>query len=102
MILGIPSAVRELSEHSENGFIPGNPKDYAAIIVEPNEPDHLEKLRKFCTEHGIVLIFDEIITGFRYGLGGAQELYRVTLSLATFGKAMANGMPISALVASAS
>jgi glutamate-1-semialdehyde aminotransferase len=55
-------------------------------------------LRRHCTKHGIVLIFDEIITGFRYELGGAQELYGVTPDLATFGKAMANGMPISALV----
>jgi glutamate-1-semialdehyde aminotransferase len=68
------------------------------MIVEPNDGDDLQELRDFCTKHGIVLIFDEIITGFRYDLGGAQKLYDVTPDLACFGKAMGNGMPISALV----
>ena len=49
-------------------------------------------------EHGALLIFDEMITGFRFALGGAQELFGVTPDLATFGKGMANGMPISAIV----
>lgn len=71
----------------------------AAVIIEPDgDPDFLLWLREFCTKHGIVLIFDEIITGFRYALGGGQEYYGVTPDLACFGKAMGNGMPISAIV----
>lgn len=72
---------------------------YAAVIVEPNDnPEQLKLLRKRCDELGIVLIFDEIITGFRYSMGGAQQLFEVIPDLATFGKAMANGMPLSAVV----
>ena len=48
--------------------------------------------------HGALLIFDEVITGFRWSLGGAQARYGVTPDLACFGKAMGNGMPISAVV----
>ena len=97
--LGIPLDTRKLSHRIDpDGTIHCSPSRLAAIIVEPNELGHLTKLREFCTQHGIVLIFDEIITGFRYGLGGAQKLFGVTPDLACFGKAMANGMPISALV----
>jgi glutamate-1-semialdehyde 2,1-aminomutase/spore coat polysaccharide biosynthesis protein SpsF len=81
---------------TEGHFKPGG---IAAVIVEPgDDPEYLEWLRGFCDESDIVLIFDEIITGFRYGLGGAQELHGVIPDLACFGKAMGNGMPISALV----
>ena len=98
---GIPAEIGGLSHRLDLkiGDVTVSPKVIAAIIVEPNgEPENLAKLRAFCTKHGIVLIFDEIITGFRYDLGGAQKLYGVTPDLACFGKAMANGMPISALV----
>ena len=72
---------------------------YAACIVEPEcGAPFLRHLRELCHRSGTVLIFDEIITGFRYHLGGAQALYGVTPDLATFGKAMANGMPLSAVV----
>lgn len=72
--------------------------DIAAVIVEPEtNPEFLRKLREDCTRAGTILIFDEIITGFRFGMGGAQEFYGVTPDLACFGKAMGNGMPISAL-----
>jgi len=54
-------------------------------------------LRMMCDKHGIILIFDEVITGFRWMMGGAQKYHNVTPDLATFGKAMANGMPLSAL-----
>ena len=71
----------------------------AAIIVEPtHNPAYLHWLREFCSENGILLIFDEIQTGFRYSMGGAQKYFGVTPDLACFGKSMANGMPISALV----
>lgn len=70
----------------------------AAIIVEPEtNPEFLRQLRDYCDSNGTVLIFDEIITGFRFGMGGAQKFYGVTPDLACFGKAMGNGMPISAL-----
>jgi glutamate-1-semialdehyde 2,1-aminomutase len=80
--------------------------DVAAIIVEPiphnigavlPQPGFLEKLRELCTKHGTVLIFDEVITGFRHGLGGYQAICGVTPDITTMGKAMGNGWPISAL-----
>ncbi len=82
-----------------------NEGDVAAIILEPvmlnagaREPSagYLESLRRICTEHGIVLIFDEVITGFRLALGGAAEYYGVQPDLATYGKAMAGGWPVAA------
>jgi glutamate-1-semialdehyde 2,1-aminomutase len=78
--------------------------ELAALIIEPifinagvilPEPGFLELCRELCDRHGIVLIFDEIITGFRLAPGGAQELLGVTPDLTTLGKAIANGMPIS-------
>jgi glutamate-1-semialdehyde 2,1-aminomutase len=80
--------------------------DVAAIILEPiphnigcvlPKPGFLERLRELATKHGTVLVFDEVITGFRHGLGGYQEIAGVTPDLTTLGKAMANGWPVSAL-----
>jgi len=80
--------------------------EIAAIIMEPvmcntgcilPEPGYLETVRELCTRYGIVLIFDEIITGFRLGLGGAQAFFGVTPDLAVFGKALGSGFPISCL-----
>ncbi|WP_129670116.1 aspartate aminotransferase family protein [Phytoactinopolyspora endophytica] len=65
-------------------------------VIEPN-PGYLQSVRELCTSHGAVLIFDEVISGFRLGLGGAAERYGVTPDLATYGKAMAGGWPVSAL-----
>lgn len=84
-------------------------KDIAAIIttpishplgkkVEMPKKGFLEELRHVCTKNGIVLIFDEIRSGFRVDLGGAQKLFGVKPDLSTFGKAMANGYEIAALV----
>jgi len=83
--------------------------DLAAIIVTPvghplaaevemPKPGYLEGLRALADRYGCVLIFDEIRSGFRCHLGGAQAYFGVTPDLATFGKAMANGYPIAALV----
>lgn len=77
-------------------------KKFACMIMEPAllegpEEGYLEGVRELCSKYGTVLIFDELVTGFRWALGGAQEYYGVTPDLATFGKAMANGMPISML-----
>ncbi len=78
----------------------------AAIITEPvlcnsgcllPAPGYLEALRRLADRYGALLIFDEIITGFRMGLGGAQGFYGVTPDLATFGKALAGGPPLSAV-----
>ena len=80
--------------------------DVAAIILEPiphnigavlPQPGFLERLRELATKHGTVLVFDEVITGFRHGLGGYQAIAGVTPDLTTIGKAMANGWPVSAL-----
>ena len=80
--------------------------EIAAIITEPvmcnsgcipPEPGFLEAIRALCDRFGIVFILDEVITGFRLGLGGAQEFFGVTPDLAIFGKAMASGYPISVL-----
>jgi glutamate-1-semialdehyde 2,1-aminomutase len=61
----------------------------------------VERLRELATKHGTVLIFDEVITGFRHGLGGYQSVLGVTPDLTTLGKAMANGWPVSAIGGSA-
>src|SRR5262249_54301128 len=71
----------------------------AAIIIEPEtDIEFLRYCRTICDEIGALLIFDEIITWPRFGLSGAQGLYGVTPDIACVGKAMANGMPISAIV----
>ena len=64
--------------------------------VLPPKKDFLEGLRDLCTENGTVLIFDEVMTGFRVALGGAQELYRVTPDLTTLGKIIGGGLPVGA------
>lgn len=83
-----------------------DPEGIAAVITEPvmcnsgcimPADGYLEGLRSLCSFYGAVLIFDEVITGFRLGMSGAQGYFGVVPDLATFGKAMANGFPISAL-----
>lgn len=80
--------------------------DVAAVIMEPTmcnnggifaAPGYLEAVREACTQHGTLLIFDEVITGFRVAPGGAQERLGVTPDLATFAKAMAAGFPVAAV-----
>ncbi len=66
-------------------------------VAEPN-PGYLQGIKDLCERYGSVFIFDEIVTGFRFALGGAQEYFGVTPHLSCFGKAMGNGMPISAIV----
>lgn len=83
--------------------------EIAAIIMEPvmcncevvyPKENYLEGLRELTAENGIVLIFDEVITGFRLSLGGAQDYFNVTPDLCTFGKAVAGGMTLSCLAGS--
>jgi len=69
-----------------------------ACEVEEPQPGFLEGVRDLCHQHGALFIMDEVRTGFHFALGGAQEYFGVTPDLATFGKAMSNGYPISALV----
>jgi glutamate-1-semialdehyde 2,1-aminomutase len=77
--------------------------ELAAVLVEPLQrvlrplPGFLEALREVTRRHGIVLVFDEIVTGFRIAWGGAQERYGVVPDLATYGKAMAGGFPMACL-----
>ena len=86
-------------------LLEANPGQVAAIIVEPvaanmgvvpPEPGFLEGLRKLCDESRALLIFDEVITGFRLALGGAQEFFGVRADLVTFGKIIGGGMPVGA------
>ena len=88
-------------------FLKKNHSDTAAIIMEPVMCNNgcitpaegfLQGVRKLCDEYKIALIFDEVITGFRTSLGGAQSYYSVTPDLSIFAKAMASGYPISAIV----
>ena len=64
--------------------------------VVPPKPGFLEGLRELCTKYGSLLIFDEVITGFRLGAGGASEYFKVTPDLITFGKIIGAGMPVGA------
>ena len=93
----LPALEKTLQEYHEN---------IAALIMEPvcfngggimPLPDYLEGVRLLCDKYGIVLIFDEIITGFRASIGGAQSVLKVSPDLTVFGKAMAGGMPVSAV-----
>lgn len=69
--------------------------------VIPPEPNYLEGLRKLTTQHGALLLFDEVMTGFRVGLGGAQERYGVTPDLTALGKVIGGGLPVGAYGGSA-
>jgi glutamate-1-semialdehyde 2,1-aminomutase len=86
-------------------LISANPEQIAALILEPvvgnmglvkPNPGFLEGLRSLCTKHGIVLIFDEVMTGFRLAKGGYQERCGVTPDLTTLGKIIGGGMPVGA------
>jgi glutamate-1-semialdehyde 2,1-aminomutase len=77
----------------------------AGLIIEPvagnmncipPRAGYLQGLRELCTRHGALLIFDEVMTGFRVALGGAQQLYGITPDLSTFGKVIGGGMPVGA------
>ena len=88
-------SLREVLERHE-GRVACVMLEAATALAEP-EPGFLEGVRALCDRHGVVLVFDETITGFRWATGGAQAVYGVTPDLSTWGKAMGNGFPISAL-----
>lgn len=103
---GIPQAVRDLTYtfnyNDIDSVLQSIDDDTAAIILEPvvfDQPhdSFLHTLRNVCDEKGILLIFDEMWTGFRLALGGAQQYFGVRADLACFSKAVANGMPLSIL-----
>jgi glutamate-1-semialdehyde 2,1-aminomutase len=106
---GIPKTARDETLRFRYNDLAGlatlfdrHPRRIAAIILEPERTvppasGFLEGIQALCRRHGAVLIFDEMITGFRWSNGGAQEVYGVVPDLSTFGKAMANGFSVSAL-----
>lgn len=108
---GVPQCVRDLTvvfPYADLTALHGilRAGDIACVVMEPVTFDpppagYLQSARELCTAHGALLIFDEVITGFRLHLGGAQALFQVTPDLACFGKAMANGFPLSAIAGKA-
>lgn len=110
MSAGIPKAIRDLTVQfhyndidSVQALFDQHPGKIACLVMEverlePPVNNFLQDVRRLCDQNGALLIFDEIITGFRWHLGGAQMLFGVKPDLSTFGKAMANGFSISALV----
>lgn len=110
MNAGIPEAVRNLTVKfrfndidSLTALFSKHPNQISCVIleaataVEPAE-GYLRQVQQICRRHGAVMILDEIITGFRWHLHGAQKYYGVTPDLSTFGKALGNGFSVSALV----
>jgi glutamate-1-semialdehyde 2,1-aminomutase len=90
---------------SVKNIISENKDNVAAIIIEPiagnmgvipSHPEFLKELREICDNEGIVLIFDEVMTGFRLAAGGAQQLYGIMPDMTTFGKVIGGGMPVGA------
>ncbi len=119
LTLGIPSCLGilpGLAEHTltapfnhiekTKALFAQYPEDIAAVIVEPiagnmgfvmPSPTFLQELRELCDHHGTLLIFDEVMTGFRVALGGAQSIYGVSPDLTTLGKVIGGGMPVGAI-----
>lgn len=103
---GIPANIQDMTNtfnyNDIDSVIDSIDSDTACVILEPfvfqaPENNFLQELRKVCTDNGTILIFDEMWSGFRIALGGAQEYFGVDADLACFSKAVANGMPISIL-----
>ena len=104
---GVPKAVCELTKtfkyndlDSLETLLSAHPGEYAAVIMEPIQSngtttEYLQAVVDTAHRHGAVAIFDEVVSGFRYAIGGASEYYGVTPDLASYGKGCANGMPIS-------
>jgi len=108
--LGVPAATQKLTHKfsyndidSLKNLFEDNKGKIAAVIMEPMnvefpKDDFLSRVKEITHENGAVLVFDETITGFRFSKGGAQEYFNVTPDLSTFGKGLANGYPLSAVV----
>jgi glutamate-1-semialdehyde 2,1-aminomutase len=109
---GIPAALASLTSTLPFNDLPAlqtlfaeKGKEIACVILEPvpanaglylPEPSYLEGIRKLCSEHGTLLIFDEVMTGFRLAPGGAQEVFGITPDLTTLGKVIGGGLPVGA------
>lgn len=106
---GVPQTSRELTHGFPYNDLPALEKmlaqykdQVAVVIMEPMnvvqpEPGYLEGVKQLAHAAGALLVFDETITGFRFALGGAQELFNVTPDITTLGKGIANGFPLSAI-----
>jgi glutamate-1-semialdehyde 2,1-aminomutase len=103
---GVPQAVKDLvytfNYNDMDSVMAALDKDTACVILEPMtfdfpKDDFLHKLKAACEANGTLLVFDEMWTGFRWALGGAQTYFGVTADLACYSKAIANGMPIAVL-----
>jgi len=107
---GIPESVRDnmlIAPFNDAEFVSSlieeHADEIACVIVEPLQrlippaPGFLQALRDLTSKHGIVLIFDEVVTGFRFAYGGAQEYYGVTPDLCTLGKIIGGGFPLAAI-----
>lgn len=106
---GVPKPVSDLTHsfrynnlESLEGLLTSG-MDFACVIMEPMNsqfpnPGYLEGVRLLTKKYGVLLVFDETITGFRFASGGAQQYFGVTPDLSTFGKGLANGFPLSAVV----
>jgi glutamate-1-semialdehyde aminotransferase/spore coat polysaccharide biosynthesis protein SpsF (cytidylyltransferase family) len=107
---GVPGTVQALTHPFPYNDLPAldkllaeHPGQFAAVIMEPVNfiepaPGFLQGVKELAHRHGALFIFDEICSGFHFGLGGAQKLYNVIPDLACFGKAMGNGFPIACVV----
>ncbi len=100
----LPGTLRFRYNDAESlaALLSSHPGRIAAVFLEaectvPPLPGFLQQVQTLCREHGAVLVFDEMTTGFRWHLGGAQKLYGVVPDLSTFGKAVANGFSVSAI-----
>jgi len=109
---GVPRALADLTVtlpyndfDAASALFKAQGEQIAAVILEPivgnanlivPDPGYLAHLRELCTRHGALLIFDEVMTGFRVALGGAQALFGVTPDLSTFGKVIGGGLPVGA------
>lgn len=108
---GIPSCLKNLISSFEYNNLESlenllKEKNTAAVIMEAQSleapsPGFLNGVRRLCDDFGALLIFDEVVTGFRWALGGAQSHYKVTPDLCCLGKAIANGLPLSAIAGKA-
>lgn len=107
--IGVPQSTRALTHTvpyddvvALDALFNEHPSEFAALIMEPMNfaeprPGYLAEVKACCHKHGALLVFDEVVTGFRYAPGTAQEMLGVTPDLVTLGKGLANGFPLSAI-----
>ncbi len=110
--LGVPESTKKLSHsfiynniESLHKIFSDYPGQISAVVLEPMnavypKKDFLKEVKELAHKNGAVLVFDEMVTGFRFAQGGAQEFFDVTPDLATFGKGMSNGYPLSVIAGS--